>query len=233
MAETAKRTHRIANSIGLLASGLALGWLVGLSVSPVLHVIVASILALAVAATSALAGLRPENDALRGSGGENKEDAPRFVPSGSYVSVLPLTLLTIGIAVGASAGVFVRTNNLLGLYPQISSKRWSGTGVEKRELEKRMFDAVYAPSGEIKSASVGDKVAIAEKSPEQAKGSSQVVAGLYATTAQQCDLLAGKNSVDLKTALLGLGDATTKVAMAKCSSDECLAVIREMLCPVH
>jgi len=223
----------IGNVIGLFASGVGVGWLVGLSVSPVLQAIVASILALAVAATSALAGLKPESDAAGSSGAEGKGSTPRFVPSGLRVSLLPLTLLIVGIAAGASAGVFTRTNNLLGLYPQISSKRWSGTGIEKRELEKRMFDAVYAPSGEIKSASVGDKGAIAEKSAEQTKGSSQFVAGLYAVTAQQCDLLAGKKGPNLRTVLLGLGDSTTKAALAKCSTDECLVVVREMLCPAH
>jgi hypothetical protein len=231
MAKTSRRIAVIGNLIGLLASGLGLGWLVGLSVSPVLQVIVASIVALAVAATSALAGLKPESDTTASSGAEGKGSPPRFVPSGLRVSLLPLTLLIVGIAAGASAGVFTRTNNLLGLNPEISSKRWSGIGIEKRELEKRMFDAVYAPSEESKSASAEDKGKGTEKPREQAKGSSQFVAGLYAATAQQCDLLAGKKGPDLKTVLLGLGDSTTKAALAKCSSDECLVVIREMLCP--
>lgn len=233
MAEASRRIVGIGNVIGLFASGLGLGWLVGLSVSPVLQVIVASIIALAVAATSALAGLKPESDTTASSGAEGKGSSPRFVPSGLRVSLLPLTLLIVGIATGASAGIFTRTNNLLGLMPEISSKRWSGTGIEKKELEKRMFEVVYAPSEESKTAAAEDKGKNTEKPREQARGSSQFVAGLYAATAQQCDLLAGKKGLDLKIVLLGLGDATTKAAVAKCSSDECLVVIREMLCPAH
>lgn len=228
MAEASRRIAFMGNIIGLFVSGFGLGWLVGLSVSPVLQVIVASIVALAVAATSALAGLKSD-----AAGGLGAEGSPlRFVQSGIRVSLLPLSLLIVGIATGASAGVFARTNNLLGLDPEISLKRWSGTGIEKRELEKRMFDAVYAPAEE-KTAPAEDKSKSPEKARELGKGSSQFVAGLYAATAQQCDLLVGKKGGDLKTVLLGLGDATTKAAMAKCSADECLVVIREMLCPAH
>ena len=55
----ASSNHRWSfwNGIFRSGSGLAVGWLVGLSLSPVLQVVVASIVALTVAATGALAGL--------------------------------------------------------------------------------------------------------------------------------------------------------------------------------
>ncbi len=227
----ASSNHRWSfwNGIFLFGSGLAVGWLVGLSLSPVLQVVVASIVALTVAATSALAGL--SLDAAQPKDGGEPAHAAALVLR-SRVTLLPLCLMTVGIAFGASGGILARTNNLLGLYPEISSKRWTGTGIPQNEIQSRMFNELYSTNHATTSTEATNVPASAETKPGEQEGakSNQWAAGLFAVRVDACGLLALKQGAELRTRLKALNDPAINSAVAKCSGDDCLVAIREMLC---
>jgi hypothetical protein len=224
------KAYAYCNVISLLIGGLALGWLVGLSVSPVLHLIVASILSLAVAATSALAGIRLKADECEHPSDESGSMVSDF--SIRRVNLLPLGLLTAAIATGASMGIFARTNNLLGLYPAIAAKRWADAGMANPEIKKRMFDAIYS-SSDIPSHGLQQQQPSDKNGGNKGEGPQNPLvsgASLYAVDATQCNLLDGKDGDDLKTALIGLGNESTRAAVSKCTSKDCFQAIREVLC---
>jgi hypothetical protein len=91
-------SSRNAFAIGI--TGLCVGWLVGLSVSPVIGTVLGSIMAIAAAAVSVLAGLDPAG---------SDEKPTRF----HGMDGTPLMLLVLGLALGATAGLWVRANGVL------------------------------------------------------------------------------------------------------------------------
>ncbi len=78
--------------ISLIGIGLGIGWLVGLSVSPVVGGVIASLLSIA-------AGLVVVKKALTREGG--------------LPEAWPTALLVVGIAAGATVGILARTHRLL------------------------------------------------------------------------------------------------------------------------
>jgi hypothetical protein len=87
----------MAAGYACLLIGLGIGWLTGLSVTPVVQSVLGAVLALVGTLVAALAGLQPDNR-----------------PKLPKVSPWPLAALVLGIALAAPAGVFVRTHGWLG-----------------------------------------------------------------------------------------------------------------------
>lgn len=89
----------------LSASGLCLGYLMGMSVSPVVSIVLTSLVALVVGVASTLAGI--EKDA--------KPDPITVVPARSRMELnpLPVTALVVGITFGSVVGVWSRTHDWL------------------------------------------------------------------------------------------------------------------------
>lgn len=83
-----------SDGLALLVAGLGIGWLTGLSLTPVIGTVLTSILG---AVGGAAAGLT-----VLGS------DKPKYHTS------WPVALLIIGIAAGGPLGILARTNNLFG-----------------------------------------------------------------------------------------------------------------------
>src|SRR5580698_5225348 len=101
MAATAGRTK---NVILLFFSSLSLGWMIGMSVSPVVNTVVASVIAVLVTAVSLLSGFKLDETAV--------QKIPRSITD---MSIVPVAILTIGLAIGSAMGIFTRTHNFLGV----------------------------------------------------------------------------------------------------------------------
>ncbi len=86
---------RLVEILSLLLIGLGIGWLVGLSVSPVVSGVITSLLTVA-------GGLVVATRAIARRQGSTLPEA------------WPAALLVLGIALGASGGSLARTNGLLG-----------------------------------------------------------------------------------------------------------------------
>src|SRR5437868_6089769 len=122
------------NLLALLISGLSLGWLVGLSVSPVMHLIVGGVLTLVTAAVGASESLR----SLQMRGEQNASSSPR-----QTYSAVPLALVLIGIAVGSSVGLFARSNDWFAPTVERFSRRWNNTGFGGPYLAQRLFQELH------------------------------------------------------------------------------------------
>lgn len=99
----------------VVATGLGIGWLAGLSLSPVAHIVVTSVLGLAAAAVAVFASVdlpAKEKEEKTEPNGANASGAK--LPRGP-VNAAPIALLVLSISAGAPLGVYVRTHEFLGV----------------------------------------------------------------------------------------------------------------------
>ena len=240
----------------MLVSGLGIGWLIGLSVSPTLHIIVGSIIALVAGVVGSLAGVRniPSDETSESVPIEHKK---RFRPPS--VDPMPLTALVVGLAIGAAVGVYARTNDLLGPNPEKFARKWAGTGLEAKEIQSRLFNTLY-PVKVIDSQQSSEKTRTDSSTPpDPAKSPAdnrqpsapvrgttskpsvtsvvpngerprQFTAGLYGLSIADCDFVAGKHGEELRTRLRALGKPEITKAAIECPNDACLEELRKT-CP--
>lgn len=95
----ATQDYRFSFSQGLavILTGIGIGWLVGLSISPIVGAVITSLLTLCGAAVAAF-----------------QKELPKSLKKGTN-NAWPIAILTIGLAVGASFGIYARTHDILGL----------------------------------------------------------------------------------------------------------------------
>jgi hypothetical protein len=154
-ATTKKIVDQIFKGFCLSVSGFGVGWLIGLSVSPVVHIVITSLIAFVVSVTSALAGLKVNGDKAQPNNTVSSRRKLRI-----EVNPVPMMLMVVGLAFGASLGVYGRTNSWLGPSASRFADHWKDTGLEKRDISRRLFDSIYPPKEGIsqtgKSNGAGD-----------------------------------------------------------------------------
>ncbi len=157
----------MTNSIGKGASivfiGAGVGVLMGLSVSPVVHIVITGLLTLIAAVVSALAGIEPSDkveqeapkvDTAQTASGESSVSSPAPIVSVApdpkfafpNINPFPLFLLMVGLVAGALGGVWLRTNDILGSETGRRIAKWKATGLEEKEIAIRIFDQRYPSS---------------------------------------------------------------------------------------
>jgi hypothetical protein len=209
-----QRTLRASNAAALFTTGLGVGWLIGLSVSPILHVIVGSVIAVVTAVVGALAGIQLD-----------AADTSQVIPKPHRGNVgkidpLPLTMLVLGIVIASSFGVYARTNEWLGVAPEGFAHRWRGIGLNNHELKKRLFDYLYSKSSGVAGA----------RTKGEGSTMTSLSAGLFAVTATDCQGLRLKHGSELRAAMQALSDPAVDAALAKCKDDQCLEAIKMLIC---
>lgn len=119
----------------VLVTGLGVGWLVGLSVSPVLSIVITSVTGSAAAIVAALSGLEDRTNEI---GSEGQHRVWRW-----NVNPMPLALLMIGILTGSIIGILARNNHWLG--SDISSEilKWTDQGINRKDILDRLFEVNY------------------------------------------------------------------------------------------
>jgi hypothetical protein len=90
-----KPLGEISNAFALLITGFGIGWLAGLSLSPVIGTILAGIMGAASGVVAAVASVG--SDILR-----------------RRVNAWPAAVLVVGVVVGSSTGIVARSRNLFG-----------------------------------------------------------------------------------------------------------------------
>lgn len=103
--------------------GFGIGWLLGLSVSPVVSIVITSVAGVAAAVITVLSGLEGKLTGLIASS-EQQISIP------SKINPRPLAALIIGLFLGSIVGIQVRTHNLLGI----------DTGLSEQEIARRLFE---------------------------------------------------------------------------------------------
>lgn len=121
--------YRIA---GVLVVGLSIGWLAGLSTSPVVSILISGAMGAAISIIAVLGGF--SKDATDGKGGSAR------IPD---ANPLHLCALSVGLAAGASVGLYARTHYWLTPTPSsVLQQRvddWSSIGISKADVAKALF----------------------------------------------------------------------------------------------
>jgi hypothetical protein len=123
---------------GLIVAGLGLGWLMGLSASPVLNTVVTAVVAGILGVVAALAGI-PLKDSLPG-GVPAKLDPTR-------INTWPVAFLMLALTVGSCLGIVARTHDWFS--PGITSivQSWKDAGLDEKAVTARVFENRYPKSG--------------------------------------------------------------------------------------
>ncbi|MEW5926408.1 MAG: hypothetical protein AB1941_02870 [Gemmatimonadota bacterium] len=100
------KNHR-KNGLAILVSGLGIGWLLGLAQTPVLNTVLTSVIAVAAGLITVLMGLSTGDNKAQPNAATQKRIS---VPP---VNAVPLMLLVLGLAVGASGGLYTRVQRIL------------------------------------------------------------------------------------------------------------------------
>ncbi|PYP84939.1 MAG: hypothetical protein DMF61_17920 [Blastocatellia bacterium AA13] len=223
----------------------------GLSVSQVLYIIVTSILTLVVGITSTLANLSSHESDTSTDRMEGK------LGSQIKVTPVPVAVLIIGLVIGASLGVYARTNEWFGPNVQSFVRKWKATGLTEAEITQRLFNNLYAfpaiASSEangsnilLKSGNVSDSLddTRTEKRPldtgkpiqKSSKGiEANVQQGpfnshsglLFSTTLEECQRLYSSSPDELRQEMASSGDPRISRLAKRCENTACLKALIE------
>ena len=222
MSESNKQLWKnIINIISLLIVGFGIGWLAGLSESPVASIVISALLGVAIIIAGIVAGIKILNN---GSDFEILESAKK-------ISIGAFALLVVGIVAGVSVGIYMRENNTLGvevvekeekeddslvrlqkdfdnlqsIYDSLKLKNNEQVklylGLERREIALRILDKYY-PKDLVK---VVNKSEVDNSSSDKTNEISSTGAGLRSSVAEiplNCKrILEEKSMEDLKKAI--------------------------------
>ena len=104
--------------ISIAVTGLGIGWLVGLSISPVIAGVIASLLGIAGSAATVIRGN------LSGK-----------LTIGSF-DARPIAILVVGVAIGATMGIYARTHDILAPLTETRSEMQSTRALDQSNLAK-------------------------------------------------------------------------------------------------
>lgn len=205
-------TTTIKTAAASAITGLGIGWLIGLSTSPVVAAVIATLLA----AAAAIAGAGKLTDGV--------------VSAPLQVSPLPLALLTIGISIAATCGMEYRTARLLrGQFAPADEtnlgavvERWVSIGAKKEDVVQRLLErelpvivasASSEPRASIPTGLVSDSVS--DVCAELRAASSSKVFGTLAASPDPELRSVGQAAIDLEL------------------PDSFAERLRSVLCPAH
>lgn len=141
MARSKPTRSRAADLLGLLIVGIGVGWLVGMSTSPVVSIVVSSVTATAAAVIAVLSGLEvPRSLEIAGP-----DDGPARVPK--RVRVGPLAALVAGVVLGAAIGLTSRSAGVFGTDLDAEINKWTKHGFSEQVVTDALFAAAYPLPG--------------------------------------------------------------------------------------
>ncbi len=189
--------------------GLGVGWLIGMSVSPVLGSVVGGFVATLLAIVGILVGLDSPKAEPRRESGETREATTPTSPLHRIrpqIDVLPLTCVVLSIIAGAVVGVYGLTHQWLAPNPHTFISKWQGVGLTHEQAVQLLVRASFGGvEGAATKTEAGSKEAGKPELPQSAL--SPV---LFATVAPE-ECVAYEN-------LYGHGDELVRALAA--SSDE-------------
>jgi hypothetical protein len=240
--------------LAISLTGLGIGFLVGLSASPVVNGLLTGIVTLVAAVVGALCGVRlekskPEDKLAENPDDKNKDQGSRLewnaFPFTARVSPAPMAFLVITIVAGSLLGLYARTHEWLAETPAHLVKKWQkSTDLKPEEISRRLFDSIYGTAKvETKSEAPDNLKAISivlgalvkaneEKNEERASAAAPHAGVLFAVPEDKCKCLRSLDAKDLRLELQGLGYPEIKEFASKCKDDEDLKLAFDLLiCP--
>lgn len=135
---------KILNIISLLLCGISIGWLMGLSASPVIQTVLSSMLAVITSTLSLLLSFQE---------GMLKE---KITDKLGVINVIPLSVFLVGLSLSATAGVYARANDWYGIDPVSFKNKWEIKDKDKSGIIKRLYEELHGrDSGTSNSVSQG------------------------------------------------------------------------------
>jgi hypothetical protein len=236
--KTVRIFHRnkvsFVTSVCLAVAAASVGWLIGLSTSPVLHVIVGSVVALVLSVVCSFAGVQLRTVPTEEH--SNADSMPHGPPkTGTTVNPLPIAIFSLRLALGATVGIVARTNELFG--PNVGKfvRRWQGVGLSDAELKRRLFDQLYQPAPRDRTDT---HIQNSEQDQSQARRGGEsnnpraaaLTAGLFAASVDDCQFLADRHGKELRARLIAIEGDAIKEALEHCKDDDCLEAFRLFIC---
>ncbi|MFY7908962.1 MAG: hypothetical protein ACOVO2_05400 [Emticicia sp.] len=238
----------IKNTIGFLLCGIALGWMIGMSVTPIIRDVILSLLVVVTTIMGLIAGYKSTNHKTQeGITIETNTEASKqysLVDYLSKVDLLPIGFCMIGMTLGSALGVYMRTHQSLGMSPTEVAERWdysyekslNGTSNAKDSLKSQIIKQLFEISlgkGNINMIEGEPQV------PAQINVGSAVLVG-HKVSASFCDEIKYKESEDLESSILseiryGKDSCLLKrvESLLKTSNDKenTRQIIKLLLCP--
>lgn len=196
--------------------GLCVGFMTGLSVSPVVQTVLTSVLAIATALVSVLSGMTLKDEEAGRTG--------RIA-----ITPMPTVLFMLGLVGGACVGILTRTNDWLGPDVPMLAQR---AGMRPEEIYKRMVEQMYgsAPAGEPSKSDSPKKASGEEEKKKAAQGGNTVHGVLYTETLQsECQQLTLDTDVDRRQHLKISQDPKLR-ALTNIPDDRHLEALVKTLC---
>lgn len=119
-------------------SGFCLGWLTGLSLSPVVEVVIGGAVGVIGAVVSALSGVAVKRDD-NGDQGDREAEAPKVL----MISPVPMAVFILGVAIAAPIGILARTHEWFSRTPEEEVKTWEKLKIKPEEVAKRLFEHAF------------------------------------------------------------------------------------------
>ena len=215
----------LMGGIGII--GLGIGWLAGLSLSPVIANIIATVVTAAAAIVAAIGGLEGKaatsaDSTLPTADDDHPPDNTNVVENGIaktvdavgrlHINPWPLAVLLIGLFFGTSAGNWARAHDIFGKKElpeaplsasmlQAEIEPWVTHGISETLVVQRLFDLKYPLNGGISSMKAADV------SSSPSSGPKLYQTGLYALSTAEgqtdCQQIARTANVDLESLVLG------------------------------
>ena len=119
------------NGLYVMVVGIGIGWLIGLSVSPVVSIVLTSVTGTVAAIVATLGGLNDPTSEADDTEGKN---SLRW-----RGNPLPLGMLGVGIIIGSILGLTLRKNHLLGSDISAEITKWTDQGIPKELILYRVL----------------------------------------------------------------------------------------------
>lgn len=124
----------IRNLLGLVLSGLSLGWLMGMSVTPVVKDVLMAVLAVVTTFLTAFAGI---------SGNKQADNDNPIISRMKSFDAFPVGVFLVFLALGSVVGVLTRTNAVLGPSHRWLGKRWELDSAQQVRFRYQLLAATY------------------------------------------------------------------------------------------
>ncbi len=218
-----KQHNLFVNVLAMLASGMSIGWLIGMSISPTVQTFLGAMLALLVSILSLIAGVKTLPDRFTSpkqtevttpntllmpetQGTIPVETPPRLLLTDYLhgVNLLPIGVFLVFLALGSGLGVFVRANKLLGQSPKQLAADYALDSTQQKDFLRLLF---------VKQ--LNDSIAVRTGSPFLYAGSASIC------TAEGTELRMGLKSLDSSESYQLLIENASESTLIKIRDEHC------------
>lgn len=134
---------RIINVISFLLCGISVGWLMGLSASPLIQTVIGSLLAIISSVMTILFSLQ--------EGGIKDKITDKL----GEINIVPLALFLIGLASAGTAGIYARTNDWFGINPISFREKWQVKDSDSSGVIKHLYNLKYGQETKLSDTNNG------------------------------------------------------------------------------